>query len=165
MIVGWTGHRPDLFHDPQAASQSVVALARELVDAGRVQRFVVGGQRGVDTWATQAAIDLGVPFTVVLPLEVAEFTRDWSNEDRARLQEHLARAERVRSVGGQAEQAYRERNRLLATSSDLLVAVWTGKLGGGTAETIDFARQLGSRVREIRLAPSPAAGFAAGRGI
>lgn len=165
MIVGWTGHRPDLFHDPQAASQAVAAIAQELVDAGRVQRFLVGGQRGVDTWAAQAAVELGVPITLVLPLEVGEFTDGWPAEDRARLEEHMAVAERVRVVGGVPEQAYRERNRLLATSSDLLVAVWTGRQGGGTAETIDFARQLGTRVREIRLAPSPAAESAAGRGI
>src|ERR687884_2066281 len=106
MIVGWTGHRPDLFRDPAAAAARVDAAARDLVAHERVERFLVGGQRGVDTWAALAAIRLGVPFTLVLPLEVEQFTLEWTGEDRAMLERTIASAAEVRVAGG-----YTARNR------------------------------------------------------
>src|SRR6266851_7025904 len=91
-IVAWTGHRPDIFRDPAAARAALDATAQDLVTRAKVERFLVGGQRGVDTWAAQAAIALGVPFTVILPLEVGEFTRDWSSADRDTLESVIALA-------------------------------------------------------------------------
>jgi hypothetical protein len=43
--------------------------------------------------------------------------------------------------------------------------VWTQREGGGTAETIAFARQHGTPVREIVLESSPMAEFVRGRGV
>jgi hypothetical protein len=159
MIVAWTGHRPDLFRTPDAARGAVYSAARELVAEGATH-FLVGGQRGVDTWAALAAIALAVPFTVVLPLDVDAFTRAWTPADRTVLEAHvLAYAQQVRIAGG-----YTERNRVLATQPDLLVAVWAGVPGGGTAETLDLAHQAGTTVREIKLDPSPNASSATGSG-
>jgi hypothetical protein len=156
LTVGWTGHRPGLFADPAAARQTVFETAR----ATEAKRYVVGGQRGVDTWAAQAAIELKVPFTLLLPLPVPEFTIDWLPADRDILEQQMALADEVRIVGG-----YTERNRLVASSCELLIAVWTGRVGGGTAETIGFARQFGTPVAEIHLAAPPGPGCVTGRGI
>ena len=155
-IVGWTGHRPDVFADSSAARAAVFQAARTLV----AERFVVGGQRAVDTWAAEAANELKVPFTLLLPLPLTDFTADWLPADRDVLLEHLKLASDVQILGG-----YTERNRMVASSCELLVAVWTGRRGGGTAETIEFAAQLGTSIREIRLAPSSATGSVAGHGI
>lgn len=144
----------------------VDSTARELVQAEGATSFLVGGQRGVDTWAALAAIALGVPFTLLLPLPVADFTADWSADDRGLLERSMARAADVRVVGsGEPALAYSERNRQLAMQSDLLVAVWTGVPGGGTAETIAFARAAGTPVREILLEAEPHADSKRGRGI
>jgi hypothetical protein len=159
MIVAWTGHRPDLFRDPDVARARVESTARNLAEQGAT-RFLVGGQRGVDTWAAQAATALGIPFRLVLPFEVDTFTADWSVEDRGSLIATLAHAESVAVAGG-----YTERNAVLAQDADLLVAVWTRATGGGTAETIAQARRAGTEVHEILLEPSAAAGAATGRGI
>jgi hypothetical protein len=164
-IVAWTGHRPDLFLDPAAARAAVETTAQDLVTHEQAERFLVGGQRGVDTWAAQAALALGVPFTVVLPLELAEFTRDWSADDRQLLEEILTKADEVRVVGGEPAAAYTERNRQLACQADLLVAVWTTLGGGGTAETIALARAVGTAVREIVLPIAQIAHSPHGRGI
>jgi YspA SLOG family len=160
MILAWTGHRPDLFSNPEHARAALSETARELLRQHTVERFLVGGQRGVDTWAAQTAIDLGIPFTLLLPLAVDDFTADWSAPDRQQLIEHVARADQVRISGG-----YSERNRQLAAGCDLLVAVWTGRSGGGTAETLAFASELGAPVREVRLAAASGTGSVAGRGI
>jgi uncharacterized phage-like protein YoqJ len=167
MIVGWTGHRPDIFRDPLAAREVVSTTAQHLVTQDNAERFLVGGQRGVDTWAAQAAIALGLPFTLILPIEVAAFTRDWSAVDRASLNAVLARASDVRIVGTADDPAvaYTERNRQLAIQADLLVAVWTQLGGGGTAETIALARAAGTPVRELVLPIAQIAHSAHGRGI
>jgi hypothetical protein len=159
MIVAWTGHRPDLFRDPPAARAAVEATAHDLANDG-VARFLVGGQRGVDTWAALAGIVEGVPLSLLLPLDLEVFTLDWSAGDRQVLSEIEHNADAVRIVGG-----YTERNRLLATSADLLVAVWTQTRGGGTAETIDLARAAGTPIHEVVLDPAPTARGASGRGI
>jgi hypothetical protein len=158
VIIAWTGHRPDIFADPAAAQATVTALARELQPTAR--RFLVGGQRGVDTWAAQAAATLSIPFTLILPREPAVFCADWSAADRDTFARVLDQATAVQVAG-----TFSDRNRRLAASANLLVAVWTGTQGGGTAETLAFARQAGTPVREVRLAAAPDAGSARGRGI
>jgi hypothetical protein len=165
MHVSWTGHRPDLFLDPDRAQQVVVDTARELLRELPVEQFLVGGQRGVDTWAAETAHALGVPFSLLLPLAVPDFTADWSTNDRARLEHSMSLAANVRVVGGDPRHAYTERNRLLAASGDLLVAVWTRRASGGTAETVALARQFGTPLREVLLEPSLTAGSAHGRGL
>jgi hypothetical protein len=160
MIVGWTGHRPDLFRDPLAAAASVDAAARDLIAREQVDAFLVGGQRGVDTWAALAAMALGVPFTLILPVDVSQFTSGWTTHERALLEQTLAAAAEVRVAGG-----YSERNRQIATGADLLMAVWTRVGHGGTAETVALARAAGTPVREILLDAAPTAGSAQGRGI
>ena len=159
MIVAWSGHRPDLFADPSAARAAIDTLARELAQPPGTS-FLVGGQRGVDTWAAEVAIDLGVPFTLVLPFEAEAFAQGWAPPDRTRLQYLLAVARAVRIAGG-----YSARNQLLAQTADLLVVVWTRTRGGGTAETLDFATAVGTPIREIVLASAPEAANAEGRGI
>jgi hypothetical protein len=160
MRLAWTGHRPDLFADPEAARRAVDDTARDVLPQGPLEQFLVGGQRGVDTWAAHAAIDLAIPFRLFLPLSVEDFTVDWTEADRAILRDHAEQAAEVRVARG-----YSARNRLLASECDLLVAVWTGRAGGGTAETIAFARELGTPVRQVRLLGAATQGSIAGRGI
>jgi hypothetical protein len=161
-VITWTGHRPDIFQDPEAARAAVEETTEKL----QAERFLVGGQRGVDTWAALAAHRLGVPFTLVLPLPVEAFAVGWSEDDRRRLEDSLGWATEVRIVGGPSEpEAYTERNRILGTSGELLVAVWTGRAGGGTAETIAFARAAGVPIHEVRLPASPLGEHATGRGL
>jgi hypothetical protein len=159
MIVAWTGHRPDLFREPDLARTVLDRAAREFAEQ-HVDAFVVGGQRGVDTWAAQSAIKYAVPFRVVLPFDVAQFTREWLEADRSVLSSLLRQADAVRIADG-----YTERNRALVTEAQLLVAVWTATAGGGTSETIGLARQLGTPVREIVLEPAAHADAATGRGV
>jgi hypothetical protein len=148
-----------LFADPSAARAAVHATAREVVAEG-ASRFLVGGQRGVDTWAAQAALDNAIPYSLILPSSVDEFARDWDQQDRRVLEQLVAKAAVLDVAGG-----YSERNRMLATGADVLVAVWTRTAGGGTAETVEFARSAATVVREIVLEPSALARSARGRGI
>ncbi len=158
MRVAWTGHRPELFAAPEAVRDAILQRARQLQAIhGAALAFCCGGQRGVDTWAAAAAERLGIPLHLYLPLPVARLAADWSAADRAALEEtwRYAVERAVADPDGQlGAAAYSQRNRLLAERCDLLVAVWTGLGGGGTAETIAFARDLGRPVEEHRFAPS-----------
>jgi hypothetical protein len=153
--VAWTGHRPELFADPAAAAARVAARAEALcAEHGGAVAFHCGGQRGVDTWAAQAAVRLGVPLHLYLPLPIPLFAADWTPADRAALEATWAAAATrtvVDPTGADPAAAYRARNALLAQRAELLVAVWTGLAGGGTAETLAFARALGRRIEEHRL--------------
>jgi hypothetical protein len=157
--VAWTGHRPDLFRDVGLARQAVDRAARDVIEAG-AERFLVGGQRGVDTWAALSAIAGCITFSLILPLPLDDFTHEWVHAERDLLLHTMSHAVEVRVANG-----YTERNQQLAWGADLLVAVWVGIAGGGTAETIEQARLGGTPIREILLEPSATASEASGRGI
>jgi uncharacterized phage-like protein YoqJ len=164
VIVAWSGHRPDLFRDPDAAKQIVRSQVEALAETRGVT-FRIGGQRGVDCWAGEAARDLGVPLRVYLPLPEKLFTKDWLPAERAALAALIGAAEEVRVLAEKGEAGYSARNQALVEGADLLVAVWTGQTGGGTEETIRLARENGCQVRELLLNASPGARRAQGRGI
>jgi hypothetical protein len=156
--AAWTGHRPEYFADPDAVAGRILELASALrAEHGAALVFHCGGQRGVDTWAAAAAERLKIALHLYLPLPVARFAADWSAEDRAALEQSWTYAVERRVTdprGLLGAEAYRRRNRLLAERCDLLIAVWTGLGGGGTAQTMAFARDLGRPVEEHRFAPS-----------
>src|SRR5580765_4035558 len=103
MRLAWTGHRPTLFADPEAARRAVDGAARDVLRQGPLERFLVGGQRGVDTWAAQSAIALAVPFSLFLPLSVEDFSVDWTDSDRAVLRAHVRAASEVVVAGSYRE--------------------------------------------------------------
>lgn len=167
--IGWTGHRPQYFRDPAAAEAAVQRTADELRReiAGPLV-FITGGQRGVDLWAAAAAQRLGVPFHLYLPLPLAQFAADWDAADRAALEQAWAAAAERRvldETGDFGAAAYTLRNQAIAEACDLLVAVWTGRTGGGTHETISFARALGKPIREVLLPGADVPSDPARRGI
>jgi hypothetical protein len=167
--IGWTGHRPLYFRDPAAAEAAVYRTAADLQRefAGALV-FITGGQRGVDLWAAAAAQRLGVPFHLYLPMPLAQFAADWDAADRAALEQTWAAAAERRvldEAGAFGPAAYTLRNQALAEAADLLVAVWTGRTGGGTHETVSFARALGKPIREVLLPGADVPSDPAGRGL
>ena len=164
--VAWTGHRPDLFANASAAHAAVEATAANLARTHADLIFLVGGQRGVDTWAAMAGHRLAIPIHLILPLPAAAFAdRTWSAADRETLDDLQTISSQLTIVGSGVPDPYRARNRLLVESADMLYAVWTGTTGGGTDQTLAFARARGIPVREITFEPSGSAGAASGRGI
>ncbi len=155
MNVAWTGHRPEYFARPAEVAAQVGTIAAQLqAEHGAALRFHCGGQRGVDTWAAEAAARLGIPLSLYLPLPIERFAADWEPLDVDALRRSWAYATArvvVDRLGRRGAAAYSQRNALLAECGDLLIAVWTGLSGGGTAETIAAARELGRPVREYRV--------------
>ncbi len=150
--IAWTGHRPYYFRYPVAVERRVAELAAALRDEFGDVEFLVGGQRGVDAWAASAAISMGVPYHLVLPVPIALFTVDWDPEDVVvlrRLWDAAASGRVVDECGHLGAGAYDRRNDVLVSEADLVVAVWTGIPAGGTYYTICRAREMGKPIREV----------------
>ena len=155
LIVGWTGHRPDVFADPAEARRAVYAAADAVLGRSGPCTFVCGGQRGVDQWATSAARRRGIPFRLVLPNPPRVFTAGWSRSDRmalARLIGGAASVETADEAGRLGPLAYDLRNERVVRHADLLIAIWGGVRRGGTFHTLCAARERGIPVEEVRVA-------------
>ncbi len=146
MRIAWSGHRPDLFREPDLARTTVERLAREAVATWGAPEFVCGGQRGVDQWAAVTGCELGLAVQLILPSPPGDFTRHWSSEERAALDALLGRVRRVVVVdpkGSLGALAYDLRNETLVRKADRLLVVWTETRRGGTFHTICAARARG----------------------
>ena len=157
MVVGWTGHRPDVFRDVVLARWEVERAADALVGRWPEIEFVCGGQRGVDLWAAAAAIARNVAFHVVLPIPATGFARGWNPEEQRSLSAVLRRAASLEIVDPNSAEGpltYDRRNEAIVRRSELIVAVWTGIRRGGTFYTLCAARARGLAVEEWRLEPA-----------
>ncbi len=102
----------------------------------RPARLVSGGQTGVDRAALDAALELGVPVGGWVPR--GRLAEDGRIPDRYPMRE--------------AEAAdYANRTRLNVRDSDATLIITRGAPAGGTALTIEFARELGRPVRIVDL--------------
>lgn len=150
--VAWSGHRPAYFAGPAAVEQRIHEIARSLrrVHGDRL-RFETGGQLGVDVWAAEAARELGVPYSVCLPLPAEAFTAGWTDAARQRLH-RLIEAAADLWIAPPCLDPYGARNQRLVDASDRLEVCWSGLHSGGTWDTIQRARRAGRRIRFHRFA-------------
>jgi uncharacterized phage-like protein YoqJ len=154
--VAWSGHRAELFAEPEQAHALIERESARLVREHARLVILSGGQRGVDLWAAAAARRLGLELHLLLPVPAASFVADWEPTDAAAFYELMRAAGSVRSFGSTAEgdAGYERRNQALAEECELLIVVWTGQGGGGTEQTLGEARRLGRQILEHRLEPS-----------
>lgn len=151
MKVSVTGHRPERIGEPAICHQVKQMMRMVLLDIRSAERGVAllsGGARGVDLWAVEIAIKSSVPYELVLPFD--DYAERWLDVDKAQLDYYRERALRIHTIGEPGKAAYFKRNRYLVDNCDLLVAVYDGKPGGGTAYTVDYARSVGREVRYVR---------------
>lgn len=125
---------PGIFGDPPFLGVSSLA-------AGADQRFA------------DAVVRLGGELHVVVPSEDYESSFE-TREDRGRFEYLLASATQVERLdyGEPGEDAFLAAGRHVVDLCDVLVAVWDGlpaKGKGGTADVVDYARELGKPVEVV----------------
>lgn len=159
MIVAVTGHRPERFGDDSACMGVRCALWATLSSLDP-DKLLTGGARGVDLWAAQWAThyadEIGTPFVVALPF--IGHTALWSQRDVEEYDRTMkdgyksGTLSRIEFLGSSSRKsaAYFKRNRYLVDNCDLLVAVYDGKPGGGTAYTVEYARKVGREIRMVK---------------
>jgi len=154
-VVGVTGHR-DILEQDQANLKQQVADAFD----GIAKRFshipvrvVTGLAEGADTLATEAALDLGLPVSAILPMPRNTYEQDFHG---AALEKFRALADDPRvqvfelnvtnggsvenlSDDGARDAQYAQLMDYLVRRSNILVALWDGKMinsKGGTSDVL-----------------------------
>ena len=108
--------------------------------------------QGADLLCAETAEELGISLRAVLPMEQAEYEKDFEPKDLARLRWQLERAQTVITVPPAAEEEPAERDRdflfrqagiYIAEHSHILLALWDGQKENqsdcGTAAIVDAA--------------------------
>ncbi len=160
IIVGGSGRRaipPEEVPRIREEIRAELERLRSLAPASEL-RLLVSLAEGGDALLADAAKELAIPYTAVLPFDAEEFARDFEGEalDRYRaglegadeiivcpdLEEGAKRHEQsVRGAG--RDYYYRQATLYVARMSHVLFAIWDGEPGGkggcGTAEAADEA--------------------------
>lgn len=146
-VVGFSGHRQII--DPEGLGKAITAALESL------RRQAPGEWLGLSSAAEggdQLFIDqvraLGISWHAILPLPKAEFAKDFSKEEWARVERTLDGAEHVRVIteNGSREDAYLDCGMATVDGSDVLLAVWDGEPArgrGGTGDVVAYAKSLG----------------------
>ncbi|HEY1794374.1 MAG TPA: hypothetical protein VGG34_15775 [Opitutaceae bacterium] len=145
-IAGFSGHRQ--IADPGALGKALASEIRGLGTLASGEWIALSSvAEGGDQAFVRQALAQGLSWHAILPLPRAEFARDFSATEWARVEELLGDAEHVRVIteNGSREDAYLDCGMATVDSCDLLVAVWDGEPArgkGGTADVVAYGRSL-----------------------
>ena len=146
-ILAVTGHRDLHEADVPVLSSKVRALLTEIRDACPHTRIelLTPLAEGADRVAAKAAQDLGIPFIAVLPMEPAEYKKDFT-DDRARLEFDALLAAAAGSIvlpapaaSALRPEAYVGVAAYIVQHAHVLMALWDGvhlNKRGGTSEVV-----------------------------
>lgn len=162
MIVALAGRRidaPDTSASrfPPAQANRVKAEIRQALVDSKTDRLVASGACGADLLGLQAAEQLKIPRTIVLPYAPALF-RETSVVDRGKewgsIYDHLLTVSDVVDLGLDAEdpKAYLTASRELLKDAELAIVVWDGLSRGPddiTEAFLNDARSYGLTTVEI----------------
>jgi hypothetical protein len=156
LCIGVTAHRDPLPAETGALEARVEAFLGELgaefpdLPLELLTPLAEGG----DQLAARVALRMGVPFIAVLPMEQAEYEKDFEDEQSlARFRSLLSQAEQVISLpaapgNGAApftaaarDIQYAQVGVFISNHCQVLLALWDGKTGsrlGGTGQVVNF---------------------------
>lgn len=137
MIVAGTGHRPeDCIH----SEVEIRTMVRNKLRKGKATVFICGMASGLDLWAGDEAINLGLEVWAARP---------WAGHtpriaDKLLYERVLSSASRIIDVDASdiypGPQCYQKRNEWMVDNADVVMAYWNGKETGGTFNCLKYAR-------------------------
>lgn len=151
MIVAFTGHRPNKFGGYSPSNRIRARVAGAVTGWLEAKRSscelscITGMAQGFDQWATYACLDLGIPYTAVIPFSGQELL--WPEPAQRWYQYLLKNAVHIENLrpGGlghcDAAFALQKRNEWMVDRCDLLLAAWDGT-DGGTANCVHYAESV-----------------------
>lgn len=150
MILAFTGHRPTKLggYGPSKIQDFVKDQLWNKLQQMKPTQCISGMALGVDTWAAQTCVKLGIPFTAAVPFEGQEST--WPAESQHVYKELLVKASSIHIVceGGYAAYKLQKRNEWMVDNSDELLAVWDGSVGG-TANCVKYAQNKNKTIHRV----------------
>lgn len=153
MIVSFTGHRPDKLGGYKLPNPTYLHVCREIDKTLRElqpEKIISGMALGVDQWAANIAIKLGIPFIAAVPFIGQE--KAWPLPSQKIFNKLLERAAEVVIVseGGYSAAKMQVRNEWMVDRADKVIAIWDGT-PGGTGNCVQYAQKIGKEI--IRINP------------
>ena len=150
LIVAFTGHRPQKlggFGESLLQMWVRVKLREALVDLQPTEA-ISGMALGVDQWAAEICVELGIPFIAAVPCDGQEQT--WPPPSQRRYHDLLKKAAHVEIVcpGPYESWKMQRRNEWMVDNADVVIAVWDGS-SGGTANCARYAQKQKKIIRRI----------------
>lgn len=152
MIVAFTGHRPDKLGgwDPlhPVVGRVRKALRDELARDWPVHA-ISGMAQGVDQWAAETCVELGIPFVAALPCDGMETPWSFFAQERFRTLLGKAKEIHVVSPGPYKPWKMQRRNEWMVDRCGRLLAVYDGSMGG-TYNCLEYAAEVKRDVRYLK---------------
>lgn len=151
VVAGVTGHRPDKLGEWDPL-HPVVERVKKALRAALIEvwpkHLVTGMALGVDQWAAQEALELGIPFIAALPCDDME--RMWPLPSQQRFHVLLKQARQVVFVTDGLYKPWKmqRRNEWVVDNCGILLAVHDGS-GGGTFNCIQYAESVQRDIRRL----------------
>ncbi len=163
-VVGVTGHRDLRNEDIPVLRRLIRDQLAAWMDLCPNTEFycMTSLAEGADQLCGRVASDLGIKLLVPLPMEQAEFEKDFSNAALIEFRDLVNEAASVfvapdteRQDDGTRDYAYRKAGVYLARHCHVLLALWDGLAGEsgccGTAEAVDFKMKRAYRAPDTLL--------------
>jgi hypothetical protein len=149
LVVGVTGHRDLVEQEKPVLKGRVRNFFSFLSDRypDLELKLLTALAEGADRLVARVATDLGIPYTAVLPMQQAEYEKDFETEDDlAEFRSLLAGAKEVIELPSQShitsrDSQYAQLGLFLSNHCQVLLALWDGKPNaavGGTAHIVNY---------------------------
>lgn len=151
MIIAITGHRPDKLGGWDPLHPVVAQVRKALRDALATDwplHLITGMALGVDTWAAETCIEMGIPFVAALPC--GAWGTQWPPFAQARQEKLLTKAKDVHVVspGPYKPWKLQRRNEWMVDNCNMLLSVWDGS-DGGTRNCLMYAAGVERTVKQL----------------
>lgn len=147
----FTGHRSLSHEEKLKVAVRLRVIIAEQIRAGIVF-YGAGGARGFDALAAQTVLDMKKEYPqlrLILVLPCEDQTKGWHSEDIAVYENIKRRSDKIVYVSREyTPDCMHKRNRHLVDHSGTCICYLT-RSTGGTAYTVDYARQKGLHVINI----------------
>jgi len=155
MVLGITGHRPSKlggYNDKTNKSSQIKDILKKCFLQGKPSCIVSGMALGVDQWAVEVALELGIKVVALIPC----FAQDskWPPSSRTKYVDMLVL---IQDAGGTIEYVTKEpysptcmslRNQRIVDYSTEMLAIWD-KSWGGTGSCVRLAKKAGRPITII----------------
>jgi uncharacterized phage-like protein YoqJ len=151
VIAAFTGHRPDKLGGWDPLHPVVGRIRKGIRDALAREwplYAICGMALGVDTWAAETCVELGIPFIAALPCDNMDAPWSLPAKERFKALVKKAREAVVVSPGPYQPWKMQKRNEWMVDHCTHLYSVFDGSRGG-TYNCLAYAAEIGREVREI----------------
>jgi uncharacterized phage-like protein YoqJ len=158
-IVAFTGHRPDKLPNKETGyklpNPTYIHVCRQIEKTLlelKPNKIITGMALGIDQWAANVAIKLGIPFLAAIPFEGQENAWPESSQRTFRTLLKKAAEKVIVCEGGYEASKMQRRNEWMVNNCNILIAVWDGT-PGGTSNCINYAKSINREI--IFINPKP----------